>query len=414
MSVDPAVLKAMAEAVDRDPESVSLRIHLAELLLESGAEVEALDHFAAALGREPGNRRALEGAAKAAAAVGDVLRADGYRRLLDSLTAESAPAPTDERPQGPADRERAALTATGDPGPGDEASGWWEVEWPRLTLSDVGGMDDVKRRLNVAFLGPLQNPDVMRMYGKSLRGGLLLYGPPGCGKTFIARAVAGEMGAKFIAVGLDDVLSMWLGESERQLHEIFESARRNAPCILFFDELDAIGQRRNQRAGAGRTVVNQLLAELDGVDSANEGVFVLAATNHPWDVDPGLLRPGRFDRMMAVFPPDEAARVAILAHHLKGKPQRDLDLKRIAARTDLFSGADLAHLCTTATEFVIEESLARGIVRAIDNSDLDRALKEIRPSSRPWFETARNFALFANDGGTYDELVRYMRTRKLM
>ena len=170
-------------------------------------------------------------------------------------------------------------------------------------------MDDVKRRLELAFFGPLRNPQMRKLYGKSLRGGLLLYGPPGCGKTFLARAVAGEMGAKFISVSIVDVLNMWIGNSERNLHEIFEAARRNAPCVLFLDELDALGHKRSQMTSTSmRTIGNQLLTELDGVDSNNDGVFVLAATNAPWDVDPALRRPGRFDRMCLVLPPDATAR----------------------------------------------------------------------------------------------------------
>jgi SpoVK/Ycf46/Vps4 family AAA+-type ATPase len=276
-------------------------------------------------------------------------------------------------------------------------------------------MEDVKRRLHVAFIGPLRNPAVLRAYGRALRGGLLLYGPPGCGKTFIARATAGEIGARFIAIGLNDVLSMWLGESERHVHELFESARRAAPCVLFFDEIDAIGQRRAlRRHSAGRNVVNQLLAELDGVEGGNDGVFVLGATNHPWDVDAALLRPGRFDRMAVVLPPDRQARAAILGHHLRGRPVDGIDVDRLAARTEDFSGADLAHLCDTAVEYALEESLAGAAIRSVTPRDFDRALGEVRPSTRAWFETARNFVLFANNGGLYDDLQAYMRARKLL
>ena len=182
-----------------------------------------------------------------------------------------------------------------------DGDGIVEVESSSIKINDVGGMDDVKRRLELAFFGPLRNPQMRKLYGKSLRGGLLLYGPPGCGKTFLARAVAGEMGAKFITVSIVDVLNMWIGNSERNLHEIFEAARRNAPCVLFLDELDALGHKRSQMTSTSmRTIGNQLLTELDGVDSNNDGVFVLAATNAPWDVDPALRRPGRFDRMCLV------------------------------------------------------------------------------------------------------------------
>jgi SpoVK/Ycf46/Vps4 family AAA+-type ATPase len=142
-----------------------------------------------------------------------------------------------------------------------------------------------------------------RLYTKSLRGGLLLYGPPGCGKTFI------------------DILDMWVGASERNLHEVFQTARGAAPVVLFLDEIDALGQKRSQtRNSAMRGTVNQLLSELDGVDSANEGVFVLAATNQPWDVDPALRRPRRFDRTLLVLPPDGTAREAILRAELDRRP----------------------------------------------------------------------------------------------
>ena len=299
----------------------------------------------------------------------------------------------------------------------DSATGsaWWEVLTPEVTLNDVGGMDDVKRRITVAFLGPLRNPELRQAFGKSLRGGLLLYGPPGCGKTFLARAVAGEMGARFIPIGLADVLSMWLGQSERHLHELFQTARRNAPCILFFDELDAIGLKRSQLShSAGRNVVNQLLAELDGIGSRNEGVFTLGATNHPWDVDSALLRPGRFDRLALVAPPDQKAREAILQYHLRDRPVGSLDLATVARRTDGFSGADLAHVCETAAELAMEASMDAGAVRPIDAKDFDQALKQVRPSTTAWFETVRNFVMFANEAGLYDDLLAYMRAHKLV
>src|SRR5205823_14887773 len=228
-----------------------------------------------------------------------------------------------------------------------------DVEPATLRLADVGGMDAVKQRLEVAFLGPMRNPELARLYGKSLAGGLLLYGPPGCGKTFVARAVAGELGARFYAVSLADILDHYLGDTEKNVQAIFDTARRNAPCVLFLDEVDAIGHRRS-RIGSGwtglRSAVNQLLAELDSVGADNEGVFVLAATNHPWDVDPALRRPGRFDRTILVLPPDPGAREAILRYHLRERPLAGIDLRALVRRTEDFSGADLAHLVDSAAE----------------------------------------------------------------
>jgi SpoVK/Ycf46/Vps4 family AAA+-type ATPase len=399
-------------AVEKDPTAIPIRLHLAQLLLDSGAEAAALEHFSTILDRDPANLEALRGAIAAADAVGDRPRANGYRRRLDELGGKSQPRAREEPSPAPEPAGREAVPVEADPAAG---SAWWDVLTPEVTLADVGGMEDVKRRITVAFLGPLRNPELRQAFGKSLRGGLLLYGPPGCGKTFLARAVAGEMGARFIPIGLSDVLSMWLGQSERHLHELFETARRNAPCILFFDELDAIGLKRSHLThSAGRNVVNQLLAELDGIGSRNEGVFTLGATNHPWDVDSALLRPGRFDRMALVVPPDQKAREAILQYHLRDRPVASLDLAAVARRTDGFSGADLAHVCETATEQAMEASMDAGAVRPIEMGDFDRALKQVRPSTPAWFETVRNFVLFANESGLYDDLLAYMRAHKLV
>ncbi|HEX6161222.1 MAG TPA: ATP-binding protein, partial [Thermoanaerobaculia bacterium] len=289
-----------------------------------------------------------------------------------------------------------------------------DVERPQTRLADVAGMAEVKRRLELAFLAPLRNPEMRRMYGKSLRGGLLLYGPPGCGKTFIARAVAGELGAAFLTIGLPDVLDMYIGQSEKNLHELFENARRTAPCVLFIDEIDALGRKRSfMRHSAERNVVNQLLADMDSIGAENEGVFILAATNHPWDVDAALRRPGRLDRMLLVLPPDAPAREAILRANMEGRPSGEIDYEKLAKQTEGYSGADLVHLCDSAAELAMSDSLSAGTPRKIDMNDFAAALKETRASTRSWFETARNYAQFANDGGMYDDLLAYMRKHKL-
>ena len=296
----------------------------------------------------------------------------------------------------------------------DEARAY-DAEHTGLTLADVAGLDEVKKRLEAAFLAPMRNPELRKLYGKSLRGGLLLYGPPGCGKTFIARAVAGELGARFITVSFADLIDMFVGRSERNIHELFEVARRNAPCVVFLDEVDAIGQKRSQlRNTPMRSAVNQLLLELDDVSSDNTGVFLLAATNHPWDVDSALRRPGRFDRTLLVLPPDGPAREGVFRYHLRDRPVAGIDLAKLSRLTDGYSGADIAHVCETAAERALLDSVARGEPRLIGQADLEGAVGEVRPSLGTWFETARNVALFANEGGAYDDLVTYLRKRRLI
>jgi SpoVK/Ycf46/Vps4 family AAA+-type ATPase len=295
----------------------------------------------------------------------------------------------------------------------ESSAGIYDVEQVGIRLADVGGMVEVKARLEAAVLAPLKNPELVKLYGKSLRGGLLLYGPPGCGKTFIARAIAGEINARFISVSLADVLDMYIGKSEQNVHELFEVARANSPCVIFLDEVDALGQKRSQmRNSATRGTVNQLLTEMDGMSAGNDGVFVLGATNHPWDVDVALRRPGRFDRMVLVLPPDEPARDAILRYHLKHRPIANIDTAKIAKRTDGYSGADLAYICESAAERALIDSARSGTVRMIGMADLEAAAADVRPSIGPWMETARNVAEFGNESGVYDDLLAYLRRRR--
>jgi len=398
MATDPAVITALEQALTSSPDNAALRKHLATLLLDAGRAEDALQHCVRLIGEHPDDQEALQLAARAARAADDP-RAASYERLASALQAPAVANGGDV----------VKLRVVG----GRESSVAADVEESGITLRDVAGMENVKRRLELAFLAPMRNPEMRRLYGKQLRGGLLLYGPPGCGKTFVAKAVAGELGAKFISIGLQDVLNLWLGESERNIHEIFENARASAPCVLFFDELDALGRKRSlMRNSSERNVVNQLLAELDSVGSNNEGVFVLAATNHPWDVDSALRRPGRFDRTLLVTPPDREARASILRSSLRERPAEGVDVDAIASLTENFSGADVVHLSEAATELAMEDSMRSGTPRAITTEDFRRALREVQPSTRSWLSTARNYAEFANEGGMFDELADFLRTRK--
>lgn len=430
------LIDALIGAVNAAPGNLELRVRLAAVLLDAGRGPEAIPHLTAVLQGDPANVEAVQLITRALSTSPPPTPADPQPTIVSERSATrdthqpATPQPDTPQPDPgepttgrPAFDWHAAESQVGDiaepmfvgddgPDPGVSA---WDVERADLRLADVGGMQDVKDRLEMSFLAPLRNPELRAMYGKSLRGGLLLYGPPGCGKTFVARAVAGEMGAKFISVGLSDILDMWIGSSEKNVHELFVLARREAPVVLFLDELDALGQKRSQtRQSAMRGTVNQLLAELDGVDSANEGVFVLAATNQPWDVDPALRRPGRLDRTLLVLPPDNAARQAIFRHHLKTRPVEGVDLGKLAALTEGHSGADLAYVCELASERAMMDSVRAGRPRMITMADLAAATREVRPSTGPWFETARNVVTFADTDGTYADLKAYLKkTRRL-
>jgi SpoVK/Ycf46/Vps4 family AAA+-type ATPase len=203
---------------------------------------------------------------------------------------------------------------------------------------------------------------------------------------------------------------MWIGNSERNLHQLFDQARRNAPCVLFFDEVDALGaSRSDMRHSGARHLINQFLQELDGVDASNEGVLILAATNAPWHLDPAFRRPGRFDRILFVPPPDAAARSEVLRALLRGKPTQDLDVDAVAKKADELSGADLKGLVDRAVEAKLQEALKRGGVPPITTKDLLAALKQSRPSTKEWFATAKNHALYANQGGLYDDVLAYLK-----
>ena len=285
-----------------------------------------------------------------------------------------------------------------------------EVERPSLQFADVGGMESVKEEIRIKIIHPLNHPELYRAYGKSIGGGILLYGPPGCGKTYLARATAGEIAASFLSVGINDVLEMWIGNSERNLHALFEKARENAPCVLFFDEVDALAASRTDlKTSGGRHLINQFLAELDGVGSQNEGVLILAATNAPWHLDPAFRRPGRFDRILFVPPPDAPARAAILRLLVRGKPVGDVDFEHLARKTENLSGADLKAVVDLAIEAKLREAMKSGIPKPLVTKDLLSAAGSVRPSTREWFSTARNHALYSNQGGIYDDILKHLK-----
>jgi SpoVK/Ycf46/Vps4 family AAA+-type ATPase len=439
-------LRALREAVRIAPDDATIRRLLADSLLGEGQAEDAEAEFRALLRLDPddgaarlGLVRAFQSQGKLSAALvvlEDEVRAGRggaethlllARLLLDAGEGERArkeyEAATAAHP-GASDPELVVrlggLRASPKPAPevsfdeeddigdGDLAPG--TVERPRVNFADVGGMEGVKEQIELKIVHPIRHPDLYRAYGKPIGGGVLMYGPPGCGKTHLARATAGEVKAAFIAVGIDEVLDMWIGRSERNLASLFAEARRQAPCVLFFDEVDALAGRRSDfQNGSGRSLINQFLSELDGIDGGNDGLLVLAATNAPWHLDPAFRRPGRFDRVIFVPPPDQAARAAILQILCRARPVQDIDYAKVARAAEHFSGADLKAVVDTAVEAKMGEAMRLGRPIPLTTADLLAAAKRVRPSTREWFSTARNYVLYSNESGLYDDVKPWLK-----
>lgn len=390
---DDDFLEVIATEVERDPHNLALREDFITLLLGADPEraAEELAAFEAG-GGDPARTRVLRARLMAA-------------RLRGGTTAapsEPAPIPS------PSEADH---TVPGRPGAGAGAGdGLWDAERPAVTLADVAGLAEVKQHLDATFLAPLRNPELASAFGQTPGGSLLMYGPPGCGKTFIARAIAGDLGASFIHVTLADLLSKWIGDSEKAIRSVFRNARAAAPCVIFFDEFDALGGRRTSGGGGSqsmRMIVTQLLEELDGVSSANDGVYFLAATNRPWDIDPALRRPGRIDKTVLVLPPDAVARAAILQGDLEGKPTDGVDLAGVAAATDGFSGADIAHAVKVALQQALTASMEAGAVVPVTTEALLAAAADVLPSTGSWFDQVAPVLEYGVDDGTFDQLRAY-------
>ncbi len=279
------------------------------------------------------------------------------------------------------------------------------------TFDDVIGLEKIKKQVNRKIILPFQKPSLFARFRKKVGGGVLMFGPPGCGKTLLARATAGECNASFFNVQISDVLDMYIGESERKLHAIFEKARTETPGVLFFDEIEALAGKRDHAGNSAMSnVISMMLAELDGFAQNNSGLLVLASTNVPWALDPAFLRPGRFDRMFFVPPPDKEARAGILQHHMKERPSTgDIDFNVLAAKTSGFSGADLANLVEEAAGAAIDESIERETEVPISWDHFREVLPETRSTTIEWLTTARNYARYSNDGGRYNDVIDFLK-----
>jgi SpoVK/Ycf46/Vps4 family AAA+-type ATPase len=288
-----------------------------------------------------------------------------------------------------------------------------DVEQPKLTFADLGGMETIKEEIRMKIIHPLKNPALFKAYGKKIGGGVLLYGPPGCGKTLLSRATAGEIKANFLSIGIHQILDLYLGNSEKNLHALFELARSHAPAVLFFDEVDALAADRNDlKRSAGRTLINQFLAEMDGNVGTNDGLLILGATNAPWHLDPAFRRPGRFDRILFVPPPDESARRAIIEVMARDKPMHQLDVAAVAKKTRDFSGADLKAVFDLAIERSLARAMTENRVIPLGTDDLLKSAKDVKPSTRAWFESAKNYAIYSNQSGFYDDVLEFLGIKK--
>ena len=405
--------KEFREGVAQSPNSLPMKLGLARAFFQQGKQSHALVILEDLVKNANAPARAFLLHAKLLAGIGEVEQAVAeYKRAIEKDRSVADPEfaarlginASETESEVVDGKVRAAWGEDEDTAPAQE------IERPKITFNDVGGMDKVKEEIRLKIIHPLTHPELYKAYGKPIGGGILMYGPPGCGKTYLARATAGEIKASFISVGINDVLDMWIGNSERNLHSLFEQARDHKPCVLFFDEVDALGaSRSDMRHHAGRQLINQFLSEMDGVKTSNEGVLILAATNAPWHLDSAFRRPGRFDRVLFVPPPDSAARAAILRLQCKGKPIDELDYDHLARKTDHFSGADLKAVVDVAIERKLHEALKAGVPKPLTTKDLGAAAGTLKPTTKEWFATARNYALYSNQSGIYDDILQYLK-----
>jgi len=289
-------------------------------------------------------------------------------------------------------REKAAALKAGAPAASeDENKGipkdWTLSEKPKIRFDDIAGLEDVKEQIRIKMIFPFTFPEKAKKYKVKTGGGILLYGPPGTGKTMIAKAVAGELDATFFAIAPSEILNKWVGESEKNIRKLFETARNCAKAVVFIDEVESlIPKRRDAEAGSVMArVVPQILAELDGFE-AREGqnVMFMGATNEPWNIDYAMLRPGRLDEKIYVGLPDRPARKKVLELNLKGIPLcEDVDQEALADRLDGYSGADIAYLCRKVAEQTFLESVELANERPVADADFQKVLRTLRPSVTP-------------------------------
>jgi transitional endoplasmic reticulum ATPase len=290
----------------------------------------------------------------------------------------------------------AAPSTPGAPG-GKEGEGLTKfqiMDRPKTRFKDVAGLDKVKNKIYEYIVYPLSKPDLAKRYGKEAGGGVIMYGPPGCGKTYIAKAAAGEGSSSFISVKMSDIVDMYAGNTEKNLHNAFETARKHTPCILFFDEIDGIaGKREGMDQSFEKRAINQFLLEMDGAEYTNDGVLAIGATNAPWDIDAALRRSGRFSKTIYIGEPDTKTRREILKLHLKNRPfTKNLPIGRLSRMTEGYSPADLAQLVEAAATIPWLEAYNTGKERVITFKDFLKATSgddAVTPSLPAWYGSVK-------------------------
>lgn len=262
----------------------------------------------------------------------------------------------------------------------DPVKEWQSATVPNIHFSDVAGLDDVKRAITIRMINPIKYPEKYSLYNKKTGGGVLLYGPPGTGKTMIAKAIACEVGAKFYAIKGSDIVSKWVGESEKNINSLFETAKNDTLAIIFVDEMDSLFGTRGQDTHNDKRV-NELLQQMDGFASKSSNLLLLGATNRPWDVDSAAMRSGRFSQKIYVPLPDKEARKFLFNKFLKDVPlSNDVSIDELVEKTKNYSGADIEEVCDRAKEDPLLESIRTDSIVEITNSDFEKALLAVKPT----------------------------------
>lgn len=438
------LIDSLARALEATPDNTALRLSLIRLVMDEELTDDLVDYVEPLAGAalESSEDRALAGAAflaiddpanALAILTGNepAERIERARALValgrqdDALADYRAAVASNPALEDPSLKAQLSATVVDDPNRGgirlrvisnddtdaDDVTRLLIPQEERITFADVHGLDAVKQEVRRKIILPYLKPSLFQKFRKRVGGGLLLYGPPGCGKTLLARATAGECNAQFFNVMISDVLDMYIGESERKLHALFETVRQNTPAVIFFDEIEAIGAKRQYaRESHTAKMVSQFLSEMDGFSRNNDGVLILGATNVPWAIDPAFRRPGRFDRTYFVPPPDREAREAILKMEMADRPARDnIDFAFIARSTSGYSGADLKNIVEIASDTAIEATIDRGEEVPIEDAFLKEALGLAKSTTMEWLTTAKNYARYANDGGQYNDVLDFLR-----